>query len=782
MTRQPNNISPNGFPIAPDWAWSIRAAVYPGRKIDAGSFDLLKLNPEEVRRNIKRYVERGVNFIQTPGFHHRFMWILHHEEILQNSKLIANIAHEFGARVYEHMSVNIIPSDTWDKPLPELVLNGWNMNEASNVDIRTGQKVPENKTRLLCINNPDFIKHHMAYLLNLIEKTNIDGLMYDDIHFYRGQYACGCKHCQEKFGAIMGYSLPELGKWPFDDYGNKTWRDWMHFRNLSTGERITELRKHLPKDFLLFSCMSQGVLGLDDVHHGGGSFESFANGTNCMFCEGGAFSFRNDGYWHHDYFDKWERLYVEKKYLDAVATHFIQPSLDLHYNANSDDGYFCWAMTKLFGHQLWRDDCHAYGGMRYDDEFQQWTPQYDYLNWEANHEELWKFPTAAAEIGVLHSMQTKLNIGALLERHAEAVAGWIQTLQQNKLFFDVLIDKDIEELRFINRLKVIILPNAICLSEKQCEVLRQFVADGGTLIATHKTSLCDENGNERTDFALSDMFGVHIDSQHPASSRSSIILDHRWAEKPFAKNLATRVDVNNPIRVTWDGETSQRCALAWMEKTRSSFAWPHVPGIVKSQFSKGVVFYMLPSFGASAYREGPFPIWYTQPHLEKAIKEYDTIIDYETPVDEKYTQWIYVDKSNRDAKKWMTNLVHLALPNLGISINNCPEHLLCELKRIVSVPGDASNSDDFMISLLNVAGSSFNDGDMVATPPDVKFPSLSGQIQICLNAKNVKNVKLFSPDLSAPVNLEIQQKNEKHVIKLDLSLVQRVGFVRIYSK
>ena len=74
MTKQQNIISPNGFPLAPDWAWSIRAAVYPGKKIDGGNVDLLNPDPQEVRRNIKRYAERGINLIQTPGFHLRSGW------------------------------------------------------------------------------------------------------------------------------------------------------------------------------------------------------------------------------------------------------------------------------------------------------------------------------------------------------------------------------------------------------------------------------------------------------------------------------------------------------------------------------------------------------------------------------------------------------------------------------------------------------------------------------------------------------------------------------------
>jgi hypothetical protein len=44
------------------------------------------------------------------------------------------------------------------------------------------------------------------------------------------------------------------------------------------------------------------------------------------------------------------------------------------------------------------------------------------------------------------------------------------------------------------------LPNIAALSDAQCEQLRAFVAKGGSLVATHETSLYDEQGRrgERT--------------------------------------------------------------------------------------------------------------------------------------------------------------------------------------------------------------------------------------------------------------------------------------------
>lgn len=59
------------------------------------------------------------------------------------------------------------------------------------------------------------------------------------------------------------------------------------------------------------------------------------------------------------------------------------------------------------------------------------------------------------------------------------------------------------------RFAVLILPNVGALSNEQCAAIRKHVERGGSLIATGATSLFDEWGNTREDFALADLFGAH---------------------------------------------------------------------------------------------------------------------------------------------------------------------------------------------------------------------------------------------------------------------------------
>jgi hypothetical protein len=59
-----------------------------------------------------------------------------------------------------------------------------------------------------------------------------------------------------------------------------------------------------------------------------------------------------------------------------------------------------------------------------------------------------------------------------------------------------------------DRLGALILCHARFLADREADRIREFVRDGGTLVATGDSSLYDERGERRADFALADVFGV----------------------------------------------------------------------------------------------------------------------------------------------------------------------------------------------------------------------------------------------------------------------------------
>ena len=85
--------------------------------------------------------------------------------------------------------------------------------------------------------------------------------------------------------------------------------------------------------------------------------------------------------------------------------------------------------------------------------------------------------------------------------------GWYQALIEARIPFELVHDRLLDAAH-IGQFKTLILPNIAALSNAQCDQLRAFVNNGGSMIATYETSLCDEWGVRRKNFGLADLFGV----------------------------------------------------------------------------------------------------------------------------------------------------------------------------------------------------------------------------------------------------------------------------------
>jgi hypothetical protein len=87
-----------------------------------------------------------------------------------------------------------------------------------------------------------------------------------------------------------------------------------------------------------------------------------------------------------------------------------------------------------------------------------------------------------------------------------------QTLLQNKVPFDIIFDRQLDQLR---RYKVLILANQDALSDNELDSIRTFVRAGGGLVATEDTSLLSEWRLRRPKLGLSDLFGFDAPSRAP---------------------------------------------------------------------------------------------------------------------------------------------------------------------------------------------------------------------------------------------------------------------------
>ena len=72
--------------------------------------------------------------------------------------------------------------------------------------------------------------------------------------------------------------------------------------------------------------------------------------------------------------------------------------------------------------------------------------------------------------------------------------------------------------------KLVYVPNAPCLSDAQCATLARYVEDGGTLVASHLTSIADEYGRPRGNYGLSELFGAKLSATDPIVQMTDLYL------------------------------------------------------------------------------------------------------------------------------------------------------------------------------------------------------------------------------------------------------------------
>jgi hypothetical protein len=146
-----------------------------------------------------------------------------------------------------------------------------------------------------------------------------------------------------------------------------------------------------------------------------------------------------------------------------------------------------------------------------------------------------------ARVALVYSQQTGWFHGAKVDDH---INGWYQALIEARIPFEMVHDRLLDPVH-LRPFKTLILPNIAALSDEQCEQLRAFVTAGGSLIATHETSLYDEWGAKRKNFGLADLFGVNFAGRTEQRMQNAYLrLEHESTRRhPLLRGLEDAVRI-----------------------------------------------------------------------------------------------------------------------------------------------------------------------------------------------------------------------------------------------
>ena len=107
-----------------------------------------------------------------------------------------------------------------------------------------------------------------------------------------------------------------------------------------------------------------------------------------------------------------------------------------------------------------------------------------------------------ADVALLYSDST---MGWNNDRPAVSFILASQMLIQGRLPFDIIFGEHLQDL---SKYRVLFLADQECLSEPEMDLIRNFVRNGGGLVATEHTSLYTNQRKRQPDFGLKDCFGV----------------------------------------------------------------------------------------------------------------------------------------------------------------------------------------------------------------------------------------------------------------------------------
>jgi len=141
-------------------------------------------------------------------------------------------------------------------------------------------------------------------------------------------------------------------------------------------------------------------------------------------------------------------------------------------------------------------------------------PGHDYFNWLAKNDPHFITKGTVADMAVVMGQRTQRFYKP--EGLGDAMAnihGLYQALLEGRFVFDFLHEEDLPTAR-VKKYKTLILPNVALLSDAECAALQEFVADGGSVMASFETGLYDDRNIKRAELGIAKLFGIKTLGPH----------------------------------------------------------------------------------------------------------------------------------------------------------------------------------------------------------------------------------------------------------------------------
>ncbi len=439
---------------------------------------------------------------------------------------LCRAAHEDGVAVFARMDSNRAHEDFY-RAHPD-----WFCVDAAGQPYKAGDLF------ITCVNSPYYDEHIPAILREIIERYHPEGFTDNSWSGLGRGSICHCGNCRKKFREATGRDLPREKNWNAQAY--REWIRWNYDRRLEIWDLNNRTTKAAGGPDCIWVGMNSGSIS--------GQCQSFRDYKEiCRRAEMIMLDHqaRSDasGFQHNGEAGKlihgllgWDKLIPESMAMYQAG----KPTFRLASKPEPEARL--WILDGIAGGlQPWWHHVGAY----HEDRRMYRTAEPVY-RWHQANEPYLLNRQPVATVGVVWSQQNTDFYGRddaelLVESPAR---GMMQALVRARIpYLPVHADHlDRDAAQFA----ALVLPNLAAMSDAQVAAVRRFVERGGGLIATGESSLFNEFGDARPDFALADLFGAHLAPSRRASDEST-------RKKRASDTLHTYLRLAPELRARVDG-------------------------------------------------------------------------------------------------------------------------------------------------------------------------------------------------------------------------------------
>jgi len=439
---------------------------------------------------------------------------------------LCRAAHEEGLAVFARMDSNRAHEEFYNAH-PD-----W-----FTVDL-AGNPYKAGELYITCINSPYYNEHIPSILTEIVKLYQPEGFTDNSWSGLGRDSICYCGNCKKSFLGKTGRELPLEKNW--DEPGYREWIIWSYERRLEVWDLNNITTRAAGGPDCVWAGMNSG--SISEQSRSFRDFKEICKRADIIMLDsqarsdaGGFQQNANTGKLIHGLLG-WEKLVPESMAMYQAG----RPTFRLASKPVPEARM--WMIEGIAGGiQPWWHYVSAY----HEDRRIYHTPA-PILKWHKNNEIFLTDRYPVATVGVIWSQKNTDFYGRdESELMVELpLRGITQALIRARIPYLPVNADHID--REAGKLSLLILPNIGVLTDNQISSIKRFVQGGGGLIATGKSSLYNEWGDLRPDYALGNIFGAHIDKDKKTSSK---VTSREW----YADTYHTYLRLSPEMRINYDG-------------------------------------------------------------------------------------------------------------------------------------------------------------------------------------------------------------------------------------